>query len=65
MMGGLEMLCRTSSVFVTSQYFVNTYRKSVERKSKAVPIPNLFYYKEAKKKDFTIYSEMLGKLVCE
>lgn len=52
---------RTSSFFVAVQYFVNTYRKSVPQKSKAVPITNAFFNKEAKKKDLTIYSEMLGK----
>lgn len=64
-MGRLEMLHRTSPVFVTLQYFVNTYRRSVEHKSKAAPTTNPFYYKGAKKKDFTIYCEMLGKLVGE
>lgn len=59
------MLHRTSPVFVTLQYFVNTYRKSVEHKSKAASITKRFYYKGAKKKDFTIYSKMLGKLVRE
>lgn len=65
MMGELEMLHSTSPVFVTLQYFVNTYRKSVEYKNKAASIANPFYYKGTKKKDFTIYSEMLGKLVRE
>ena len=62
-MGGLEMLHRASPVFVILQYFVNTYRKSVEHKSKAASITNPFYYRGVKKKDFAIYSEMLGKLV--